>query len=287
MSAVATLKGFVNTWECDENDHLNVQFYYRFFEDAAAHFQSLAGIAPSERSEPVVRHVRFHAELRVNAAIHVESLGIGEDGRQAVHMLYESDVGESDAGRLSATCLETYAEPAAGLVEALRRHRGEAPGAALPRSVGADAVFAGPERGSPPGAALVLASRIRAAHCRPDGSVFDSAIIGLNSDSAAHFWDVTGVDRAFLESRGLGRVAVEMKLTRANRLRLGDLVHVVSRPIAVGRSTVTFENRFVRTDSEDVDAIVQVTGLTMDLSSRRAVALPDDLRERVADMTAR
>ena len=53
MSAIETLKSYVNTWECDENDHLNVQFYFRFFEDAAGHFQLL--IAPFIAGE-ILRH---------------------------------------------------------------------------------------------------------------------------------------------------------------------------------------------------------------------------------------
>jgi acyl-CoA thioester hydrolase len=276
MAPLRTLRGFVNTWECDENDHLNVQFYFRFFEDACGHFQVMAGVAAAQQREPTLRHVRYHAELRVNDAVEVHTIGGGDTGQQVVHLL-----SETSSGRLSATCLETYADPPEALAAALRNHGGEVPETALPRSVDPAPVLPGPEGARPRGGRMVLGARIRAGQCRPDGSVFDSAIIGLNSDSAAHFWDAVGIDRAYLKKRRLGRVAVEMKLTRCGPLAFGDLVHVVTRPIGVARSTVTFENRFVQSASGEVAAIVQVTGLTMNLDTRRAEPLSADLKARI------
>jgi len=279
MTAIETLKHYVNTWECDENDHLNVQFYNRFFEDAGAHFQNLTQVPVADRREPKIRHVRYHAELRANAGTRVDSLGVGD--RQLVHLLYDTN-----GGKLSATCVETYDDPPAGLVAALKRHGGAMPEDAAPRSVDPAPVEPGPDGATPPGGTMTLAARVRAHYCRPDGEIFDSGIIGLNSDAAAHFWEPTGINRAWLESRGFGSVAVEMKLTRTGSLRFGDLVHVVSRPVAVARSTLTFENRFIRSDTGEVGAIVQVTGLTMNLETRRAVPLSDDIRARTEAIIA-
>ncbi len=281
MTAIETLKGYVNTWECDENQHLNVQFYNRFFEDAGGHFQTLTGVPADQRREPRLRHVRYHAELRVNAGLRVETMGVGDSGQQVVHLLYETT-----QGRLSATCLETFDDPSPGLSEALRRHSGDLPEAAAPRSVDSAPVDPGPEGAAPAASIVSLGTRIRAHYCRPDGTIFDSGIISMNSDAASHFWEPTGVSRAWLEERNFGSVAVEMKLTRTGPLSFGDLVHVVSRPIAVARSTISFENRFIQSETGKVGAIVQVTGLTMNLETRRAVPLPDDIRARTEALIA-
>lgn len=281
MTAIETLRGYVNTWECDENQHLNVQFYNRFFEDAGGHFQNLTGVPAEQRCEPILRHVRYHAELRVNAGLRVETMGVGDSGRQVAHLLYETT-----KGRLSATCLETFDDPPPGLSEALRRNGGDLPEAAAPRSVDPAPVDPGPDGASPAGSIVSLGARVRAHYCRPDGTIFDSGIISMNSDAAAHFWEPTGINRGWLEERNFGSVAVEMKLTRTGPLLFGDLVHVVSRPIAVARSTITFENRFIQSETGDVAAIVQVTGLTMNLETRRAVPLPDDIRARCEDLIA-
>jgi len=279
MTSLLTLKGYVNTWDCDENDHQNVQFYMRSFEDAGAHFQSLAGVPAADRRQPDVRHVRYHSELRVNEALHVETHGVGD--RQAVHLLYEAAT-----GRLSATCLETYEDPPQALAEALARNGADLPDAARPRSLAAIPAASGPHGASPPGGELVLRTRLRAQHCDADGAAFASAFVGFNSDSAAHFWDVVGVNGPWLTERNLGRVAVEMKFTRVRGAAFGDLLHIVSRPTAVARSTITFENRFVRTDTDEVAAIIEVTGLTMNLSTRRAEPLPEDLKTRTESRIA-
>jgi acyl-CoA thioester hydrolase len=281
MTAIETLKGYVNTWECDENQHLNVQFYNRFFEDAGGHFQTLTGVPADQRREPRLRHIRYHAELRVNAGLRVETMGVGDSGQQVVHLLYETT-----KGHLSATCLETFDDPPPGLSDALRRNGGDLPEEAIPRSIDPSPVDPGPDGATPAGGYMTLAARVRANYCRPDGSIFDSGIISLNSDSAAHFWTPVGIDRGWLEARNFGRVAVEMKLTRTGPLSFGDLVHIVSRPIAVARSTITFENRFVQSDTGKVAATVQVTGLTMNLETRRAVPLPDDIRARTEALIA-
>lgn len=274
MTRLQTLKSYVNTWNCDENDHLNVQFYFQFFEDAGDHFQALAGVPRAERRRPDLRHVRYHSELRVNEAVHIETHGVGD--RQAVHLLYETI-----SGRLSATCLETYADPPAALAGALAQYAGDLPETASPRSLDLAAAKAG-DGASPPGSVLALRTRVRAQHCDADGRAFDSAFVGFNSDAAAHFWDVVGFNRPWLDARTLGRVAVEMKFSPTGRAAFGDLLHVVSRPFAVARSTITFENRFVLTDTGEVAAIIHVTALTMNLTTRRAEPLPEDMRANIA-----
>lgn len=45
MTIQATLFSFVNRWECDENDHLNVQFYFSRFEEADRQFRLMTGLS--------------------------------------------------------------------------------------------------------------------------------------------------------------------------------------------------------------------------------------------------
>ena len=43
---VPTFTTAVNTWQCDENAHLNVQFYTEFGHEASAHLLSALGLGP-------------------------------------------------------------------------------------------------------------------------------------------------------------------------------------------------------------------------------------------------
>src|SRR5690606_16110861 len=63
MPAFETLFSSVNRWECDENDHLNVQFYFTRFEEADRQFRLLSGLSDALVGSRRVRHVRYHCEL--------------------------------------------------------------------------------------------------------------------------------------------------------------------------------------------------------------------------------
>ncbi|HEY2876377.1 MAG TPA: thioesterase family protein, partial [Reyranella sp.] len=43
---IPTFRTAVNTWQCDENDHLNVQFYSEFGHEASAHLLANLGLGP-------------------------------------------------------------------------------------------------------------------------------------------------------------------------------------------------------------------------------------------------
>ena len=44
-SLIPTFSTAVNTWQCDENDHLNVQFYTEFGHQASVHLLTEIGRA--------------------------------------------------------------------------------------------------------------------------------------------------------------------------------------------------------------------------------------------------
>ena len=56
-------RGSVQRWECDENDHLNVQFYLARFEEADRQFRLLSGLSDALAGARRARHLRYHEEL--------------------------------------------------------------------------------------------------------------------------------------------------------------------------------------------------------------------------------
>jgi len=93
MPFIETHRSFINAWECDENDHLNVQFYFKRFAEAAEVFAVTTGGERNSHSLPKSRHVRYLRELRDNASIAIKSALIG-DGEMAgcvIHLLENLD----------------------------------------------------------------------------------------------------------------------------------------------------------------------------------------------------
>ena len=76
---VPTYATAVNTWQCDENDHLNVQFYTEFGHEASAHLMTSLGLGRRAQAAAglAVRaaqdHIRYLREFRVVDPVAVRS----------------------------------------------------------------------------------------------------------------------------------------------------------------------------------------------------------------------
>jgi acyl-CoA thioester hydrolase len=271
MTTIETLRGFVNAWDCDENDHLNVKFYFHFFEDAAAHFLALAGIAPPDRPTPLTRHVRFHSELRSGQLVRAESHAAQAATGGGWHLVHR--LSEPATGRLAATALDTYeSRPPAGLSAAIPEEAG-------PRSLAAEpADIAALDARRP---TVTHRGRLDAWETGPGGHPYHRALVARISDAAAHFWERFGASEPWLAEHGYGRAALEMKLTRGAPCKAG-LVELRSGPLAAGGKTVSFFHLVRATDGGATIAAAEVTALLFDRARRKAVDLPDVVREKIA-----
>jgi hypothetical protein len=98
----ATYHTRVERWECDYNDHWNVQFYGRSFQMAAEAIAVRATGANPGADATRTRHLRFHGELTVSAPIEVRSARLADADHleeATVHLLFS-------AGRIAATALD-------------------------------------------------------------------------------------------------------------------------------------------------------------------------------------
>ena len=284
MTTQTTLNSFVNRWECDENDHLNVQFYFSRFEEADRQFQLLTGLSEALVGARRVRHVRFHKELRVGALISVKS-SIAFDGPHLLTVVHE--MVETGSGILAATAVDGY-EPSSGSVKALRQRfkefqtpmnedahpRGLPTAPASPRTTlegilsrGAETCFLG----------TVLPHNIGA-----DGRADDRFALACCTDGVPHVWQRTPLTQQFLQSNGYGRVAAEMKLSWAGPLKSGDMVHVVTGFTAVTEKTFSMRHHLFESRTKRLAATLDVVALMMDLSTRAAVPLPEEASKSIS-----
>jgi len=76
---IPTFTTAVNTWQCDENDHLNVQYYTEFGHEASAHLLHHLGLGPRAQAALGLNiqanedHIRYLREFRVIDAVEVRS----------------------------------------------------------------------------------------------------------------------------------------------------------------------------------------------------------------------
>lgn len=274
-----TYRGFVNTWECDENDHLNVQGYVQRFELAARHFFAALG-ERWDAHQLRVRHIRYHRECTAGDLVRADSAVCRDADAQIVHMLYNAD---TDA--LLATAIDTMTTIAIAPASAPRI---ALPSEAAPRGLSPE--FDSEARDEKAllglGYGLTYSGIVRAHHCGPEGVMDDQHFIARVTDAVAHAWSRAGFTRAFLDERQTGRVAVEMKLSIDSRPEPGRLLHLVTGLKAVNRSTLVFRHVFVDSETRRPFATTSVAALIMDLRTRRATRFTDAMRQRAERILA-
>lgn len=287
MAIQTTLYSFVNRWECDENDHLNVQFYFSRFEEADRQFRLLTGLNETLVGARRVRHVRYHKELRTGDLITVQS-SIAYDGPHMLTVVHE--MREGATGMLAATALDGY-EPNANSAKTLRQRFREFQtpmiAEAAPRGIPAGpaaaqrATLAGLQT---KGARIVYRGTVLPRDIGVDGKADDRFALSCCTDGVAHVWQRTPMTHAYLTEHGLGRVAVEMKLTWVTPLKTGDMVLVVTGFTGVSPKTFSMRHHLFESRTGRLASVVDVVALTMDLSRRAAVDLPAEAHQSINKM---
>jgi acyl-CoA thioester hydrolase len=208
-------------------------------------------------------------------------LALDQDGTVAVlHSLHDAD-----RDVLSATAVDRSDWLTPVVAPADSAALAPLPEIALPRSLSGDAhADPGSEADlSAAGAAITCLSTVEAAVCDANGFATDRALIAFGVEGAPAAWAMAGFTRARLDAGGLGRVAVEKKLTVLQRPRCGDPIRLLTQVVAVERTTFTFRHIYFIAGEPSAVAVSDVTVLAMDLARRKAVPLPDDIRQAFAN----
>ena len=291
MSSPALIPTFstaVNTWQCDENNHLNVQFYTEFAHEASACLLAHLGFGPRAQrsagsiSRPVDDHVRYLREFRVVEPVEVHSapVEVGERDLVAYHEVRNPAKGEVAATiRRRIECDRPW--PAAF------RARAQAacvpfPESARPRSVGKLAL---PDLtlAEAPAIGLVEVGRtqITPDECDERGDFLPRHHFGRYSDGAPVLWNHMGFDRAAMQERQEGSVVVEMLNRYRRPLKAGDLAVVMSGLASFTDKTVVFTHFLFEAESGTLAACAEAVGMKFDQKIRKIMTFPAEDRARM------
>ena len=278
----------VNTWQCDENDHLNVQFYTEFAHEASANLLAKLGFGPrAQRAAGVVTraaddHVRYVREFRVVEPVEVHSapVEVGEREIVAYHEVRNPAKGELAATiRRRIVCERPW--PAAF------RARAEAacialPEAAKPRSVGKlslpDLTLA-----EAPSVGLIEVGRtqITPDECDERAEFLPRHQFGRYSDGAPVLWNHLGFDRAAMQEREEGSVVVEMLNHYRRPLQAGDLAVVMSGLASFSDKVVVFTHFLFEAESGTLAACAEAVGMKFDQKVRKIMTFTPEDRARL------
>jgi acyl-CoA thioester hydrolase len=292
-SVFPTYRGSVNSWECDENDHLNVRFFVAKANEGLAFVLHELGCAPTvlERtgSRPRVlrQHMRFLREARRATPIAVLA---GISGHRPEVLTVYSEVRHGLTGAVLATLVTDVAlvgpdgrgvpipPPRAELRCEVAEH-------GRPRGV----TGAGP--GRPPahaalaglGFAEITRGRVAAAECDAHGELEPFQYVGRVSDGVvnlvARFQTEEELGR---RSAGIeGGAVVELRIVHHAPLRAGDLFTIQSGLRSVSRRTQHVVHLFFDEESRAGLASCDVIAVAIDLRARTSIEFPEPRRRRM------
>lgn len=259
----------VQTWECDSNNHLNVQFFHKRFREAGKLFRLRNGLGDTPM---ISAHTRFYRELRADDTATVLTLPVrAPDG--AVYLMHRLTV---DGSTLCCCSLDRLRDAPPGLAA---RALGDFPQAA-PRGLpeGPTSPIGDIEGRIAEGtAAVTCITHVLPADMDDAGAWRAERAIDSFSNGGQSAWSLVGATTPWLRARNLGRVVLEMKLDILVSPRPGAMLRQTSHCHALDAKTYRFGHQIADAVTGQVHACGQVLSVLMDLDARRAVPLPQEL----------
>jgi acyl-CoA thioester hydrolase len=291
---IPTFSTAVNTWQCDENDHLNVQFYSEFGHEASSHLMASLGFGPrAQRAAGLTLgvawdHIRYLREFREVDPVEVLSAPV-EIGER--HLLAYHEIRNSSDGTVAATmrrriaCDKPWPDSFRRRAEAARM---ALPGHAKPRSVGKlalpDLVLADAAR---MGLVDVGRTVITPAECDERGEFLPHHMFGRYSDGAPLLWNHLGFDRAAMQERQEGSVVVEMLNHYRRPLHAGDLLVVMSGLASFTDKVLTFTHFLFEAETGTLAACAEAVGMKFDQKVRKIMTFTEEDQVRLGERKLR
>jgi 4-hydroxybenzoyl-CoA thioesterase len=125
--------------------------------------------------------------------------------------------------------------------------------------------------------------QVRFSHCDPAGIVYFPEFFDL-SHAALEDWFTHGLGHAHAEmitERRVGTPTVHVQCDFYKPFRIGDTLHFEVRVLKMGRSSLTLHYSGKKNGVEHL-AITQ-TVCFLDLDTGHAIAIPEDLRQGIAE----
>jgi acyl-CoA thioester hydrolase len=288
-------RGGVNTWECDDNGHLNVRFYVARAAEGLVGLASAMGMKGAFRAGADAtllikeQHIRFLREARPGAALHMLVGVVSIDGAEArvLQRLIHSRTGELAATFQTVITHVTSREGRAfpWSARALALARGLL--TAIPERAGARSVSLAPVRCA---ASLAEADRMDlvrlgagafgAADVDSFGRMRPELFIGRVSDGVPRLREVLG-DQGEPPAH-VGGAVVEYRLVHLDWPRAGDRFEIRSGLAGIVGNAQRIVHWMLDPVSGRAWGSAEAIAVRLDLQARRMIPLDDAAREAAA-----
>ncbi len=291
----------VQPWECDRNDHLNMQFYIARASDALAALAIKLGHGPSDLARhgrwlgETEMHVRFQRELR-DGAPYVLKGGIVEASPERLIAFIEATntaSGEVSATFTSTAVLHDLRDFAQKPFDDAALLKAKAVPAAIPAHAMARGLSLAPPRRNP---TLAEAERIKMIpsyqgiaqpwECDVSGRLLSQTYMAHVFKALPHIFVQLREGEPFHDGKRSG-AAVEYRLVYRARPRAGAALALRSGLSAVSEKTFNHIHWLFDLESGACLATIEAVSIGFDLETRKAIALSPEMRARYEKVLVR
>ena len=124
------------------------------------------------------------------------------------------------------------------------------------------------------------------AQCDVYGHMNVRYYAALFDEAGWHFPTMAGLKLEQIQARGLGTVVATLTIDFHNEIRMGQLVLIRGAVTRVGTKSFNHEMRLYAADSMTHCATQKTVEVCFDTKARKGVALPDDMRSKLAAIAA-
>jgi acyl-CoA thioester hydrolase len=285
--------GSVASWECDQQGHMNVQFYLGRASDSLPALLQALGLGPRQCRAldvvlmPLDQHIRFLRELRPSEPFTIVGgvLGVAED-RLRLYQEMRNTLSGAVAASFVTEAVLVDAERRQGRVplpEALRAAAG-ALAVTLPDDAKPRGLALAPPRPRPSwseadrlGLALTQQAALSPAECDGRGFMVTRAAMGRVADSMPNLIaKALGYDRSAGKS---GNAALEYRLVYHATPRQGDVLALRAGVKAIGGKSVTWAHWLFDRETGDAAVTAEAVTVTFDIAQRKATEVTPAMRE--------
>ncbi|MFK7915065.1 MAG: thioesterase family protein [Pseudomonadales bacterium] len=287
-------QGSVNRWECDENDHLNVRFYLQKVHQALVIAGQEFGLLPATDANTLLaaldtHHIRFLREARIAVPLTGECAIVAWD---APHLQTFTQLTHSLTGAVMATFISDFRLPDSAVLADFAPQLMAVPDYGAPRGINAErSPYAAldHQRATQHGYEAIGAGVIQTDECDDHGYLLPWHYMGRTSDAMPNFWSrMQSLEDLEARSDGfVGGAVLEYRMQFGRRLRSGDAYSHLGAVGEIGNKTQQIGHLLYHNASGDLVICAEALGISLDLQTRKSVAIPEARRDRMRKLQRR
>jgi len=293
---IEVARSSVQTWECDQMGHMNVQFYIEKAGQGLAALSLALGLGPryarNEGARLFVRdhHVRFLREQRPGAPFFIRAgvLEVRDFGLRVYEEMVSTVSGEPAASFIAEVELldeetrEVKPLPAKAK-EAAKKLVVELPVHGSPRGLEIYEPRPAPKLKEADGMVRTWTGEVETAQCDGQGFLLIRHFMGIVSDGIPNLLvQTSGADRS--ETPSVGGAALEYRFIYRRHPRAGDILTLRSGLKQVGPKTYTWCHWLFDVESGEAVATAEAVAIALDLTTRKAIPIPDEMRANLESL---